>query len=283
MSKIIVTGGAGFIGTHLVNNLRDLGHDVQIVDIKLGSDNDIRNLYSLKQLFIGAEYVFHLAALVSVQYSIEHPEETNTTNLDGTLNVIIASKEVGVKRVIFSSTCAIYGDPENLPVNEDAKASPLSPYSMQKLASEEYLKLFSKIYNLETVSLRYFNVYGHGQSAIGSYASVIPKFLEQKKLGRPLTIVGDGKQTRDFVHVSDVVRANILAMESNKVGNGEIINIGSGKESSVNQIAEYFGGEKEYLPARIEPRRAFGDVSKAKLLLDWEPKIILEEGIKKLL
>ncbi|MFZ2048817.1 MAG: NAD-dependent epimerase/dehydratase family protein [Minisyncoccia bacterium] len=283
MAKIVVTGGAGFIGTHLVNSLRELGHDVEIVDIKLDPKQDVRNLYSLKQLFIGAEYVFHMAALVSVPYSIEHPEETNETNLSGTLNVLIASKEAGVKRVIFSSTCAIYGNPEKFPINEETPPAPMSPYSMQKLASEEYLKLFSRIYNLETVSLRYFNVYGHGQSSHGAYASVIPKFIELRKLDRALSIVGDGEQTRDFVHVSDVVRANISAMESDRVGKGEVINIGYGKESSVNLIAGYVGGKIEHVPARIEPSRSLGDVSKAKLLLDWEPKMSLEEGIKKLL
>jgi UDP-glucose 4-epimerase len=283
MKKVVVTGGAGFIGLHLVSALESLGYEVAVVDIALNQKSDVRDLEYMKKICRGAVSLFHLAALPSVQYSIEHPVETNETNLIGTLNTLIAAKDAGVKRVIFSSTAAVYGNPENFPVNENTKTYPMSPYAVQKLASEEYLKLFSCIYNLETVSFRYFNVYGPGQSSKGAYASVIPKFIEQKKLGVPLTIVGDGEQTRDFVHVSDVVRANILAMESNKVGKGEIINIGSSKESSVNIIANLIGGQKENIPARLEPRRSVTEISCAKELLGWEPKIKLEEGVKGLL
>ena len=283
MKKVVVTGGAGFIGSHLVRKLQSLGYEVVVVDLVTDKKSDIRDLEYVKKVCIGAEYVFHLAALPSVQYSMENPHETNETNLTGTLNVLIAARDAGVKRVIFSSTCAIYGNQEIFPVKESAEARPMSPYAMQKLASEEYLKIFSTVYNLETVGLRYFNVFGRGQSSRGAYPSAIPIFIEQKKAGTPLTIVGDGEQTRDFVHVSDVVEANILASTSTRVGKAEIINIGSGKESSVNTIASFVGGPTQPAPARIEPRRALGEISRAKELLGWEPKVKLEEGIKELL
>jgi len=283
MNKIVVTGGAGFIGTHLVKELIALGHEVKVYDIALDAKLDVRDLNATKEFIKGADFVFHLAAIPSVQYSLEHPEETHKTNLEGTLNVLISSHEVGVKRVIFASSCAVYGDTEMFPTAEKTQAQPKSPYALEKFESEEYLKLFSRVYNLETVSLRYFNVYGAGQSSKGAYASVIPKFIEQKKSGSTLTITGDGEQTRDFVHVSDIVKANILAMQSESVGRGEIVNIGSGVESSVNLIAGFFNTKTESIPARIEARRALADISLAKQLLNWEPKVKLENGIKELL
>jgi UDP-glucose 4-epimerase len=283
MKKIIVTGGAGFIGSHLVKELAALGHEVKIYDIALDPTLDVRDLNATRTFIKGAEYVFHLAAIPSVQYSLEHPEETHRTNLEGTLNVLIASQEAGVKRVMFASSCAVYGDTEIFPTAENVPAQPKSPYALEKFESEEYLKLFYRMYNLEAVSLRYFNVYGPGQSSKGAYASVIPKFIEQKNAGKTLTITGDGEQTRDFVHVSDIVRANILAMQSENVGRGEIINIGSGKESSVNLIAGFFDTKTENTSPRIEPRRALADISLAKKLLAWEPQVELKEGIKELL
>jgi len=283
MKKILVTGGAGFIGSHLVRALRALGHDVEILDIVHDPRNDIRNLEWIRSKFDGIQYVFHLAALTSVQLSIEQPVETNLTNLGGTLNVLIAAKNAEVRRIIFSSSAAVYGEQERLPVHEDAKTYPMSPYAIQKFGSEEYLKLFSKIYNLETVSLRYFNVYGSGQNPSGPYASVIPKFIEQRKHKKPLTIIGDGLSTRDFVNVSDVVSANILAMESNKVGKGEVVNIASGMSTSANQVAELIGGPIEHLPQRLEIKDSVADISLASKLLDWSPKVGLESGIKELL
>ncbi|MBX4195934.1 NAD-dependent epimerase/dehydratase family protein, partial [Candidatus Parcubacteria bacterium] len=193
MKKVIVTGGAGFIGSYLVRDLRNLGHEVGVVDIAEDPKRDVRNLETLRPLFSGMDCVFHLAALPSVPYSIDHPAETNLTNLTGTLNVLIAARDAGVRRVIFSSSAAVYGDQESLPVKEDAELRPKSPYALQKLESEMYLRLFSDIYEVETVSLRYFNVYGDGQNPKGPYASAIPIFLEQRKSGKPLTIVGDGK------------------------------------------------------------------------------------------
>lgn len=283
MSKIIVTGGAGFIGTHLVKELSRLGHEVKVFDIAIDSKLDVRDLNATKEFIKGAEYVFHLAAIPSVQYSLEHPEETHKTNLEGTLNVLIASNDAKVKRVILASSCSVYGDTEIFPTTESVPAQPKSPYALEKFESEEYLKLFSRVYNLSTVSLRYFNVYGRGQNPIGAYASAVPKFLKNKSEGSPMTIFGDGEQTRDFVNVADIVSANVKAMTSEKVGKGEVINIGSGRAVSINKIAELVGGKVNHAEARIEPRKALGDINLAKKLLDWEPKVSLEEGIKVLL
>lgn len=283
MSKITVTGGEGFIGRHLVSALKSLGHEVKIIDIKTDERLDVRDTESLRKELSDSEIVFHLAALPSVPYSIDHPEETHDTNLTGTLNVLSAARDGGVKRVVFSSSAAIYGNQTELPVAETAPLSPMSPYAMQKLASEMYLKHFADVHGLKTVSLRYFNVYGEGQSSSGPYASVIPKFFEQKKNGKPITITGDGSQTRDFVNIKDVVAANIAAMGSANVGKGEAINIASGESVSINKIAELFGGLVEHLPPRLEIKDSLADISLAKKLLDWEPKVSLEEGIRELL
>ena len=262
MKKVLVTGGAGFIGSYVVRELLKQGYEVSVLDnLSAGKKEnipaevtfynlDIRNLADIKPVFVGMTYVFHLAAIPSVQYSIENPLETNAVNVDGTLNVLIAAKDAGVKRVIYSASCAAYGDAESLPVTEAESIKPKSPYALQKYIGELYLKSFADLYAIETVSLRYFNVYGFGQSSTGAYASVIAKFLSLKMQNQALTIFGDGNQTRDFVHVSDVARANVAAAVSEKVGKGESINIGTGKKSSVKEIAKIIGGEITYLPAR---------------------------------
>lgn len=283
MKKVIVTGGSGFIGGHIVRRLLEQGIEVVNIDIKLDPKLDVRDVDLLREKFVGADTVFHLAALPSVPYSIEHPLDTNETNLTGTLNVLVAARDARVKRVIFSSSAAVYGQQDVLPVQEDAPKRPMSPYAMQKLSSEEYLELFSRIYEVETVSLRYFNVFGEGQNPDGPYASAIPKFLKMRSEGEPLTIFGNGEQTRDFVHVSDVVAANIAAATSQKVGRGESINIASGSEATINEIARLIGGEVNYLPPRLEIKNSVASIDKARHLLDWEPRVVLEEGIKELL
>ena len=294
MDKIIVTGGAGFIGSHIVDALVNAGHDVHIIDNMFAGKEeninkeatmhrvDIRDLDSLMPIFKGAKYVFHEGALPQVQYSIENPIETNEVNVKGTLNVLEAGRLNNAERVIFASSCSVYGDQDKLPINEDMEASPLSPYATHKYIGEAYMKLYSQIYNLSTVCLRYANVYGARQSVDGAYPLVITKFLDLKKKGKPLQIVGSGINTRDYVHVSDVVRANILAMTGSKVGKGEVINIGTGVQSSVNKVAELVGGPTENLPPRIEPKSFQSDIQRAKELLDWEPSISLEEGIEEL-
>jgi len=294
MDKIIVTGGAGFIGSHIVDALVDEGYDVHIIDnMSAGKEEninpkatfhkvDIRDMEALAPLFAGAKYVFHEAAIPQVEYSMHNPVETDKVNAGGLLNVLEASRLNKVKRVVFASSSAIYGDIDKLPIMEDMRVKPLSPYGAQKYIGEVYMKLYSRIYNVETVCLRYFNVYGPRQRAGGAYFSVIPRFVEFRKNGEPLPIVGDGEQTRDFVNVRDVVRANIMAMKSDKVGNGDSINVGSGKSCSVNRIAEIIGGGVSSVESRIEPRDTLADVSKAKELLGWESEVSLEEGIEEL-
>ncbi|GBD34498.1 UDP-N-acetylglucosamine 4-epimerase [bacterium HR35] len=293
MTKVLVTGGAGFIGSHLVNRLIKEGYKVIVIDnLSSGKKEnlnpkaifykvDICNLERILPLFKGVDYVFHLAANPHIIFSIEHPIETHKVNVDGTLNILYASYKNKVKRLIFASTSAVYGKQKNLPLKESMIPNPISPYGLHKLIGEYYCKIFSSLYDLETVSLRYFNVYGPRMDPEGPYALVIGRFLKLKKEGKPLTIYGDGKQTRDFVYVDDVVEANILAMKSKKVGKGEVINICYGKNYSINYIAKLIGGKRVYLPARKgEMKHTLGDNSLARKLLGWKPKVSLEEGIE---
>jgi UDP-glucose 4-epimerase len=302
--KVVVTGGAGFIGSHLVDALLQRGFLVHVIDNLSGLPErvrsqsggkreqvnpkatfhkaDIRELEAIKPVINGATFVFHLAALPRVQYSIEHPGETNEVNVTGTLNALIAAKEGGVKRVIYSASSSAYGDQDTMPLVETMTPNPKSPYGLQKYIGEQYCKVWSAVHGLETVSLRYFNVYGPRLNPDGAYALAIGKFLKQRKAGKPLTIWGDGTQTRDFTHVRDVVRANLLAMESKKVGKGEVINIGAGRNVSVNDLAKLIGGPVVHEPPRIEPHDTLADNSLAKKLLGWKPEVKLEDGIKEL-
>lgn len=293
--KYLITGGAGFIGSNLADELIKQGHKIRIIDnLSTGKKEnlnpsaefynaDIRNYEEIKGMFNGIDGVFHMAALPNVQYSIENPRETNETNVNGTLNVLLAAQKNGVKKVVFSASSAAYGDPVVLPLHEKMESNPKSPYGLHKLIGEEYCRLFSQIYGLKTVCLRYFNVYGPKMNDSGAYFTVISVFLKQKKESLPLSITGDGEQTRDFVHVRDVLNANIAAMQNENLGNGEVINIGSGKKYSVNYIASIFGGEKINLPARIEPRNTQADIEKAATLLGWKPRVEFEAGLKELM
>ncbi len=295
MEKIIVTGGAGFIGSHIVDVLVESNFEVHVVDNlsagKIENVNkkailhivDICEKEKLLEIFKDAKYAFHEAGLLQVQFSIENPIVTNLVNVGGLLNVLEACRINKVKRLIFASSAAIYGDQETLPLVETLEPKPLSPYALQKYIGEKYCELYSQIYNLETVCLRYFNVYGDRQSVNGAYPLVIAKFLELKKQNKPLQIVGDGENTRDYIHVSDIARANILAMKSEKVGKGDVLNIGSGERFSVNQIAKLIGGEIQYLPPRVEPKHIVADIKKAKELLGFEPTISLPDGILELM
>lgn len=294
MEKVIVTGGAGFIGSHIVDSLINEGYEVHIIDnMSAGKEEninskailhivDIRDREALIPLFKDVKYVFHEAAIPQVQYSIENPIETNDVNVNGLLNVLEASRINKIKRIIFASSSAIYGNQEIMPIVESMQANPLSPYGAQKYFGEIYMKLYSQIFGVETVCFRYFNVYGPRQSATGSYASVIPRFIEFKKKGEPLQIVGDGENKRDYIHVIDVTKANLLAMTSDKVGKGEIINLGVGESFLINHIASLIKGEIIHIPPRIEPKETIADISKAKELLSWEPFVSLEDGIKEL-
>lgn len=293
-NKVIVVGGAGFIGSHVSDALVERGFEVHIIDNMSGGKKenlnpkatfhkaDIRELETIKPIIKGAKYVFHLAALPRVQYSIEHPEETHEVNVTGTQNVLIASKEGGVERVIYSASSSAYGDQKVMPLVETMTPNPKSPYGLHKYVGEVYAKVWSEVYGLETVSLRYFNVYGPRINPEGAYPLAIGKFLQQLKAGKPLTIWGDGTQTRDFTNVRDVVRANLLAMESKKVGKGEVINIGNGKNFSVNELAKLIGGSVVHEAPRVEPHDTLADNSLARKLLGWVPEVSLEEGIAEL-
>ncbi|QQG45234.1 MAG: NAD-dependent epimerase/dehydratase family protein [Candidatus Sungiibacteriota bacterium] len=292
--KVIVTGGAGFIGSHLVDALIEKGYEVYALDTFLAGkrehlnpaailhEADIRDFDNLVKIFQGARYVFHTAALPRVQPSIQDPRTTHDINVNGTLNVLVAARDAGIKRVIYSASSSAYGNQEKLPLREDMGACPLSPYGMQKYIGELYCRLFSEIYALETVALRYFNVYGPRASTQGAYALVIGRFLEQRKQGESLTIVPDGMQSRDFTHVRDVVRANILAAESPKVGRGETINIGGGKDRTVLEIADLIGGPRVFIEPRLEPKHTLADITKARELLGWSPEVNFEDGIQEL-
>ena len=226
---------------------------------------------------VGVDYVFHLAALPRVQPSIDHPIEYHDANVNATLNILNLSKEAGVKKFILSSTSAVYGETNQFPTSENTDINPLSPYGLHKLIGEQYCSLFSKLYDIKTVCLRYFNVFGNNMPLEGAYTLVMGVFAQQMKQGKPLTIRGDGEQRRDFVHVKDVARANILAATSKKVGKGECINIGSGENRSVNEIANLMSTNKVNIEPVIEPRITLCDNSLAKKLLDWSPESSVED------
>jgi len=290
--RCLITGGAGFIGSNLVDALIERGDEVIVIDnLSAGKREnvnpkaqfhqlDIRDLEKIKPLFKGVDYVFHLAALTNIQFSIDNPAESHDVNLNGTINVLISAREAKVKRVIYSASSSAYGLQDKLPWEENMAPRVLSPYSVQKYVGELYCRSFNLIYGLETVSLRYFNVYGKRQRLEGAYAPVMGIFIRQRLAGEPMIIYGDGEQTRDFTSVVDVVRANILAMESKKVGKGEVINIGRGKNYSVNELAEMVGGPVKFLPARIEVRNSLADNNLAKELLGWEPAVNLPQWLE---
>ncbi len=294
MSKVIVTGGAGFIGSHLTDALVLLDYEVHVVDTFINGTKeylnpkvkyhnvDIRDLESLKKIFFGAEFIFHLAALPRVQYSIQNPVLTNEVNVTGTQNVLIAAKDSGVKKVIYSASSSAYGNQDKMPLTESMVPDPISPYALQKFIGEKLCVLFYKVYSLPCVSLRYFNVYGPRMDPDGSYPLAIGKFLKQRLRGEAMTITGDGEQTRDFTHVRDVVRANLLAAQINNVGKGEIINIGAGRNVSINYIAKLISGPITYISTRLEPKNTLADNSLAESLLGWKPAIKLEDGINEL-
>jgi nucleoside-diphosphate-sugar epimerase len=291
---VVVTGGAGFIGSHLVDELIAKGLRVRVVDNFTTGDRqylnpdaelltaDIRDARSLPPIFAGADCVFHTAALPRVMVSIEHPVETHMTNVVGTLNVLVAARDSGVRRVVFSGSSSVYGEQPILPLTESMAPNPLNPYALQKLTAEQYTRIFHKLFGLETLTLRYFNVYGPRMATEGAYVTVISSFLRQKRAGELLTIHGDGTQTRDFTHVNDVVRANILAMDA-VVADGRAINIGRGRNLSVNRIAELIGGPTVQLPPRPgDARHTLADLSQAREILGWEPEIATEDAVRAL-
>ena len=296
--KYLVTGGAGFIGSNLVDELVNKGHEVVIIDNESAESNsefywnknakkylnDINDFSSLNSIFSEEkpDMVFHLAAEARIQPTINEPHKACLTNFVGTCNVLQASRENGVKRVIYSSTSSAYGLKNKPPLNEEMPKDCLNPYSVSKTAGEELCKVYYKIYGLETVILRYFNVYGNREPIKGPYAPVVGLFIRQKKEGKPFTVVGDGQQTRDFTHIDDVVAANVLsATTENEKAFGEIFNIGTGESHSILWIAHIIGGDFTYLPARSgEARHTMADNYKARKILGWKPKKGLKAYLK---
>ncbi|MBI5457105.1 NAD-dependent epimerase/dehydratase family protein [Candidatus Kaiserbacteria bacterium] len=291
VKKAVVTGGAGFIGSNLSHALVAAGWETHIIDIdpSFRKDTlpkeatlhvlDVRSTDAIQSVMEGADVVFHTAAVPRVPYSIEHPVETTDQNVTGTVSALTAAARGKVRRFIYSASGSAYGEQTVLPLSESMEANPVNPYGLQKYVGELFAKLWSSTYGIETVSLRYFNVYGPGMDPNGAYALAIGKFALARKNNEPITIFGDGTVTRDFTHVSDVVRANLLAAESPNVGKGEVLNIGAGRQTSVKALADMFGGEIVYAPPRIEAHDSLADNSKAKKLLGWEPQVTLEDGI----
>ena len=296
--KYIVTGGAGFIGSFIVEALAG-SHEVVVIDnFSSGKSENmsgfpenvryirgsITNLSLLTDAFKGAEGVFHLAAIASVARSVDDPLATHETNLTGTLNVLLAARNCGVRRVVFSSSSAVYGDEQTLPKRENMPPAPLSPYAVSKLAGEYYCTVFSELFGVKTVSLRYFNVFGPRQDPHSEYAAVIPKFITRLIDDQPPLIFGDGMQTRDFVYIKDVVQANLLAMQSPVTGT---FNIGSGQKIDLNTLA---GTLAEIMKVNLHPiheksrmgdiRDSVSDVSAAKNAFGFQNRYSLDEGLR---
>jgi UDP-glucose 4-epimerase len=292
--RALVTGGAGFIGSHLVDGLVSEGCEVRVLDnLATGHreyvnssaelcEGDIRVIDSIRPAFQGVDCIFHTAALPRVMLSIEHPVETHMVNVVGTLNTLIAARDAGVKRMIYSGSSSVYGDQPQLPLSETMAPNPLNPYALQKLAGEQYTRMFHRLFGLETLTLRYFNVYGPRMATEGAYVTVIGLFIRERLAGRPLTIHGDGTQSRDFTHVSDVVRANLEAMKST-IADGRALNVGRGSALSVNEIAELIGGPKVYGERRPgDPRATLADLTETRKVLGWEPLMNTAEAVREL-
>ena len=294
IKKAIVTGGAGFIGSHIVDHLLSLGWYVIVIDNESADSHDhfywnsqsenhtkdICNYESIRSLFDGVDVVFHLAAESRIQPTLKNPILAAQVNTVGTCTVLQCSKEAGVRRVVYSSTSAAYGLDNEITNVEWMNNDCLNPYSVSKVSGEDFCKMYTKLFGLQTVVLRYFNVYGERQPLRGQYAPVIGLFLKQKREGKPMTIVGDGLQRRDFTYVKDVVNANFLASQSNHVS-GETINIGTGTNYSILEIAKEIGGDYTFIEPRLgELRESLADNTKSKDLLLWRPKTNLKEWLR---
>ena len=293
--RVLVTGAAGFIGSHLTDALLAGGAQVRALDnfasgarenlnpaaeLVIG---DVRNIDSLRPAMAGVDCVFHMAALPRVMLSIERPVETDLVNVIGTLNVLIAAREAGVGRLIYAGSSSVYGEQPAMPLVETMAPNPLNPYALQKLAAEQYVRMFHRLHGMATLTLRYFNVYGPRMATEGAYVTVIGVFLREKLANRPLTINGDGEQTRDFTHVRDVVRANLAAMDC-PIADGRALNIGRGRAISVKRIAAIVGGPVVYAPARPgDPRHTLADLTAARAALGWTPEIDTEDGVRELM
>lgn len=293
--SVLVTGGAGFIGSHVVEALLERGHMVRVLDnfstgtagrVNRSADliqADIRDPDAIESAFHGIDCVFHLAALPRVPLSIENPLETHMVNVVGTINVLQQARKRSVRRVVFSGSSSVYGNQASIPLVESMTPNPLSPYALQKLAGEQYTRLFHRLYGMQTLTLRYFNVFGAGMATEGAYLTVISAFLQARATGRLLTIDGDGEQTRDFTHVRDVVHANLLAMDC-EIADGRAINIGQGRSVSVNWIAAKIGGPRIHVAPRLgDVRHTLADHSMAEQFLGWHPQVTTEQGLDELI
>jgi UDP-glucose 4-epimerase len=299
MKRCVVTGGAGFIGSHLVDRLVADGNEVVAIDnLAVGRrsnlDNalssgkaelheiDVADLDAIKPIFEDAPVVFHLAGMADIVPSIEHPLDYHRANVDGTASVMEAARAGGATKIVYAASSSCYGIPDEYPTPESAAIQPQYPYALTKNLGEQIVLHWGAVYSMDVLALRLFNVYGPRARTSGTYGAVFGVFLAQKLAGEPLTIVGDGKQTRDFTYVADVVEAFVTAAASGITG--EVLNVGSGGTYSVNQLVELIGGETTHLPKRPgEPDQTFADISKIKSLLDWSPKISFEEGVGKVL
>ena len=297
--RYLVTGGCGFIGSSLVDRLVELGHDVVALDDFSTSEGDranpaatlveasITDLDAVIEAARGADCIFHTAAWARIPRSIEDPVGTHQVNVTGTLNILQAARENGVPRVVYSSSSSVYGDQPTHVMREDMPLQPKSPYALQKLMGELYCSSFARLFGLRVASLRYFNVYGPRQATQGAYVLVIPHFMRLRDAGKPLTVYGDGEQTRGYTHVSDVVRANVLAATADlPSGENVALNIGPTEETSVNDIADIVGGEVVHVipnpRGEFEELRKSADYSKAKALIGWEPLIPASVGIRQI-
>jgi len=302
MTTYLITGGAGFIGSNIVARLiKEEGSKVKVLDnFSTGKrenisafldkieliEGDFTDLEIVKKALEGVDYCLHQGALPSVERSIKDPLASNKVNITGTLNILIAAKELGVKRVIYASSSSVYGDTPVLPKREDMKPSPLSPYAVTKLTGEQYCHLFYTIYGLETISLRYFNVFGPNQDPTSPYAAVIPKFITAMITGKEPVIYGDGGQSRDFTYIENVVDANIMATKT-ATGLGETFNIACGQRVTINELAKNLAKilNVDLKPIHTDPRpgdvrHSLADISNAQSCLGYEPKIGFEEGLR---
>jgi nucleoside-diphosphate-sugar epimerase len=299
-TKYLVTGGAGFIGSHIAETLLDRGESVRIFDnLSTGRQTnllplegraefihgDLRDFDAVKAAVTGIEVVFHQAALASVPRSIAHPVESLETNINGTQNVLLEARDAGVRRVVYASSSSVYGNTPILPKHEQMPTRPLSPYALHKLAGELLCEVFTRIYGLETVALRYFNVFGPRQDPTSEYAAVIPRFLLALLKGQRPIIFGDGEQTRDFTYIANVVQANLLA-SSSKAAVGRALNIGCGEQISLNKVLQVAGEligtpvTPEYHDARPgDVHDSLADISLASRLLDYRPVVGFREGL----
>ena len=302
MANYLVTGGAGFIGSNVARKLLELRHQVRVLDNFLTGkrenladirgdidliEGDLRNFEAVRQAAQGVEYILHLGALPSVPRSVADPLLSHDINITGTLHVLEAARQQGVKRVVFSSSSSIYGDTPTLPKREDMPLNPLSPYAAHKAAGELYCRVYQNMFRVETVCLRYFNVFGLRQDPASQYAAVIPRFITALRSGGQPTIYGDGEQSRDFTHIDNVVTANIAASTAPDAA-GEVINIACGERVTINELARRIGAllgkeaAPQYLPARAgDVKHSLADISKARRLLNYADTVNLDTGLRR--